>query len=81
MTDNTTNAVRVSNLSDTQLVVEILGVNKDKDTVLLQPRATTWLPPGFTPVDPKLRNLYIFPDVTPAPSSEVEVPEKGGNAK
>lgn len=56
--------MKVSNLSNTQLAVRIVGVNGDEDTVLLQPRGKVDLPPGFKPVNEKQRHLYTHPEST-----------------
>lgn len=61
MADTSQTAVQVGNLSDTQLQVQIVGANGDKTLVLLQPRSQTSLPPGYSPVNPKQKFLYVYP--------------------
>lgn len=63
MADTSQDKVQVGNLSDMQLHVLIVGVNDDKTTVTLQPKASTWLPPGYKPFNPKQKFLYVFPAV------------------
>lgn len=60
--------MKISNLSDIQLPVDIVGANGDKDAVLLQPRGSVTLPDGFQPANMKQRYLFVHPE-TPAADS------------
>jgi hypothetical protein len=63
--------MKISNLSSTQLSVEIIGVNNDKDTVLLQPRGTVTLPDGFRPLNEKQRYLYVHAATATVPQAPI----------
>lgn len=79
MTDTSQQTVRVGNMTDLQLPVPIVGVNGDSDQVLLQPKASTWLPPGYTAAEPLPKGLYVFPQATVA--QEQTTTDTGGKSK
>lgn len=54
--------MKISNMADTQLPVQIKGPHDDLDVVVLQPKGTVDLPDGFVVVEPKTRSLFIHPE-------------------
>lgn len=78
MTDTSQQKVRVGNMTELQLPVPIVGVNGDLDQVLLQPKSSTWLPPGYTAAEPLPRGLYVFPQENVA---KEQTTDTGGKSK